>query len=344
MISNLHIRAGERVVVFMLGARSPNYDSFCYSNSYYDPCLVPFYGKYNDYGAVEDCYGIGLEYVVEALRNQLVEMEQGSNPYHDPPAKKDTFNIEQLFELDHEGRLLVADHYSEVRYLKGFLEMSRANLTEKQIESLELHIEREGVKNLGQHVTHVQIHGEVFDYIIDNFKVEDHYYNAKNQFVRREYGFSDILGDLPEYIAKINEKLKEAEAMKKADPTDVKYALWRIRSEMVDLFPWDTANRAARFLRFDSGSESSSRFLINIKELVLSSATKLPPEQFQELLIDLLKAQWFSAFMSMARKTWYKPTGEGSQNDELRGHLTLIGAMQSVIDKQKKEYEEDEEE
>lgn len=334
MISGLHIRAGQPVAVFMLGQRKVHFDSFCYSNSYFDACLLPFYGEYNDYGAVEKCHGVGMNYIVEALRENLVEMEQGSNPYHDPPAKKDTFNIDKLFELDHEGRLLVKDHYSEERYLKAFLEMSRANLTPDQIKSLEYKIKNMGVEDLGQHVTHVQIHADVFNYIIDNFKVEESYRNRKNEYARREYGFAEILADLPAYIDKVYEKIAEAKEMQKADPKDVKYAVWMLRQEMSELFPYDTTNRAARFLRFESSSESSSRFLINFRDLIMTAAAKETPEKFKELLIDMLKGQWISVFMSWSRKAWFKPIGEGSQNDEHRGHRTLIGAIQSVLDKE----------
>jgi hypothetical protein len=345
MISNLHIRAGQPVVVFMLGKKSSSYqESSCYPNAYYDPCYLPFYGEYNDYGAVEKCHGIGVDYVVEALRKNLVEMDQGSNPYHDPPAKKETFNIDQLFELDHEGRLLVANTHGESRYLKAFLEMARSNLTKEQIESIEANIERQGVKYMGQQVTHVQIHGDVFDYIIKNFKIEEHYHNARNQFASRYYGFDDVLADLPAYIDKVNEKLKEVEDMKAGDASELRMAVWMLRSEMSDLFPWDTTNRAARFLRFGEGSESSSRFLVNGKELIISEATKLSPEKYRELLTDLLKGQWIATFMSYTRRCWFKPTGEGSQNDELSGHQTLVNAVQSVLDKEKGEHEQYEEE
>lgn len=346
MISGLHIRAGQKVAVFMLGKKNASFDSFCYPNAYFDPCLLPFYGEYNDYGSVENCHGIGLDYIIEALRKELVEMEQGSNPYHDPPAKKDTFDIDQLFNLDHEGRLLVRNHYSDERYLKAFLEMSRANLTPEQIKSLEIKIERMGVEDMGQHVTHVQIHGDVFDYVLNNFKIEERYQTRKNSYARRDYGFADVVADLPGYIEKIQEKLAEARAMQSADPKDVKYAIWMLRQEMEDLFPYDTPNRAARFLRFESGGESSSRFLISFRDMVMTAAAQLPPEKLTELLTDLLKGQWIATFMSWTRKTWFKPTGEGSQNDEHRGHLALIGAMQHVLDKEKAEraeYEKDEE-
>ena len=54
-VSNLHITAGQDVVVFML-LKNNREKTFCYGNALYDVCPVAFYGKYNDYGAVEHCH------------------------------------------------------------------------------------------------------------------------------------------------------------------------------------------------------------------------------------------------------------------------------------------------
>jgi hypothetical protein len=71
-VSNLHVTAGQDVIVFLL-LKNNEHRSFCYGNALYDICPIPFYGKYNDYGAVEDCTGFGLNIVVEALRERLYE-------------------------------------------------------------------------------------------------------------------------------------------------------------------------------------------------------------------------------------------------------------------------------
>src|SRR5271165_3292639 len=90
VVSNLHIKHGQRVAVFMI-SRKPKMYSYCYNNSYYTLCSLPFYAKYNDYGGGEDCSGPGLPYILDAIRDNLDEMEQGENPYHDIQVKKEGF-------------------------------------------------------------------------------------------------------------------------------------------------------------------------------------------------------------------------------------------------------------
>jgi hypothetical protein len=107
-VTNLPIYAGEEVEVILLKApEMPDAASYCYPYVYHSPLPLTFHGKYDDYGAVEECEGAALDIIIDGIREDLVEMEQGENQYHDIPAKKETFNVEQLFELDHEDRLFV---------------------------------------------------------------------------------------------------------------------------------------------------------------------------------------------------------------------------------------------
>lgn len=77
--------------------------------------LWHFEGEYNDYGAVENCKGTFIPHLLEEIKNQLVEMEQGENQYHDIPVTKQDFNIEKLFDADHEGRLFVKNRYAHLQ-------------------------------------------------------------------------------------------------------------------------------------------------------------------------------------------------------------------------------------
>jgi hypothetical protein len=109
-ITNLPILGGEDVYVMLL-LEGRSYDKYighhCYSNTYYTPLPLMFEGKYNDYGSVESCGGDFLEDIIEIIKDNLFEMEQGENQYHDIAVEKDDFDIELLFDADHEGRLFV---------------------------------------------------------------------------------------------------------------------------------------------------------------------------------------------------------------------------------------------
>lgn len=56
--SNLSIHHGDKVVGFILKPKNdlkPDMGGgYCYPNEMWDPIPVPFYGKYNDYGSMED--------------------------------------------------------------------------------------------------------------------------------------------------------------------------------------------------------------------------------------------------------------------------------------------------
>lgn len=108
-LSNLPIHAGEPVMVFTLVQRNTISD-FCYSTALYSPVLLPFYSEYNDYGAGENSSGIGLPLILDALKENLVEMEQGENKYHDIAVKRDEFDEDKYFQAIHEQRLKVPSH------------------------------------------------------------------------------------------------------------------------------------------------------------------------------------------------------------------------------------------
>lgn len=135
MISNLHIRHGQEVAVFLIGAKEDS-DSYCYSTSYFHPCLVPFYAKYDDYGGGEECSGIGLPYIIDAFKQNLKELDVGENKVHDIAVRRKDFDDKILFEADHEGRLFFETYMG------------------------------------AEQVSAVMVHKDIFDHIINSWTVE----------------------------------------------------------------------------------------------------------------------------------------------------------------------------
>ena len=107
-MTNLPVHAGDDVVVFML-KETPDgkVGDHCYSTNYWEPMGLYFEGKYNDYGGVEECRGVFLPLIVATIQANLFEMDVGENEYHDIAVKAENFDVDQLFEADHEGRLFV---------------------------------------------------------------------------------------------------------------------------------------------------------------------------------------------------------------------------------------------
>lgn len=165
-ISQLHITAGQKVAIFMIEQNGYNeHDEFHYTNGFYNPCLLPFYGEYDDYGGAEDLSGFGLNIVVDAVRNQLVEQDIGENKCHDIAVSRSDFDSEKMFEAMHECRLLSKDYDGSPLQLKR-----------------------------------VMIHNDVFNEIICNWTQQYHYYDKAGEFKTANYSFYDVANSIHSWI------------------------------------------------------------------------------------------------------------------------------------------------
>lgn len=170
-VSNLPIHYGEEVVVFLLTRNKHSFmENFVHIDTYFKPCLLPFYGFYNDYGSVEDCYGAGLPVLIEAVRSKLTEIPLGENPFHDIPAIREELDVEKLFELDHEDRLFISPG-------------TNGDST-----------------NWGLKTVHVQIKRSVFDYILENWSFETY---VGEEYKPQTFKFQDAYSDLEEFYKKL---------------------------------------------------------------------------------------------------------------------------------------------
>lgn len=106
-ITNLPIMDSDEVYVLVLQKGIEESPSLCYPTAYWTPGIFFFEGKYNDYGGAKDCHGPLMDYVVDGIRDILFEFEVGDNEYHDIAVKKEGFDVEMLFEANHEDRLYV---------------------------------------------------------------------------------------------------------------------------------------------------------------------------------------------------------------------------------------------
>lgn len=105
-LSGLHIFYDTPVNVFLL-ERVNDIEDMCYGTCLYRPLLLPFYSHYNDYGAGENSSGPFLDVIMDSLKAELIEVEQGENEYHDIAVKKDEWNEELFWEAIHKRRLQI---------------------------------------------------------------------------------------------------------------------------------------------------------------------------------------------------------------------------------------------
>jgi len=339
-VSNLHVTAGTPVTVFML-LENKETKSFCYGNALYDLCPIPFYGKYNDYGAVEDCNGFGMNIVVEAIRGRIYEFGQGPNSCHDTVVNKDNFGIDMLFEADHEDRLGIQElrSWNTDQYQQGALERLRQENGLTDSQQFELDRLAAKIKQIDtfRRVTHVIIHGGVFKNIIEKWYIEDYVGDSKgNKGYNNNYihlYFKDLVDSIPEYIDK---KKKEVEEAKKED--DPRLAGMMRRISWRD--DWNSPNLATKWIgSFDSG-ESSGYGLIRIKENINDYIDAEDWDGLTSFIKEILTTAWVNSFMRYTRKVWTKQSGMGSQAQEADGYILLANTVLDILKAEKDEYDE----
>ena len=341
-VSNLHITNNQRVAVFML-LENKNKKSFCYNNAAYDICPIPFYGNYNDYGAVEDCEGFGLTVVVEAIRAQLYKFGQGDNECHDCEVTKENFDIEKLFEADAEDRLGIEyhDYWNADDYARRALDERRLErgLTESQQYELDRLASKIKKEDNFRRVTHVIIHGDVFDSIMQKWYIEEYvgkdngkhgYENSYNHVY-----FKDIEDSIPAYIA--DKKAKYEQSKKESNPS-----LTRLLSGMRgEADTWKSANYATKWLNHFSRDANGVWGLIDVKECVDAFIEAEAWDDLAAFVKEALIGAWINMFMVHTRKLWTQQSGMGSQSNEGTPYILLADTVKAILEAEKAEYDRD---
>jgi hypothetical protein len=331
-ISNLHIKAGQKVAVFLLVENKFDPD-YCYNNTLYSPCIFPFYGENDSYGGVEDTYGVARDAVVEALRNQLYERELGRNEYHDIAVAKDEFDIEKLFEADHENRLGIVHPLSDFGMAES-MELVRQRMETTPDENLKKVLqealddfEKEKKDNEARphlEVHHVQIHGDVFDDILAHYYVKDYHHNkTTGAFEHHKIFYADLVKLLPELIARMRDNYK---VMK----------ISGIRSVTSDK---DEESSGWGFLSLlNQDGISVYPALLTVDEVLQKLfAENADDATIEAWLTEAVKGMWINIFMSRTRKIWQVQCGRGSQSEEHRGYEILNDSMQKILAAEKAE-------
>lgn len=338
-ISNLHVTAGQKVTVFML-AENKESKSFCYGNAMYDVYPIPFYGEYNDYGAVENCHGFGLPILLDAIKERLYEFGTGPNSCHDIAVNKENFDIDMLFTADHEDRLGIqnANRWNSDEY--DFKELYKKRLENGLTASQEFELDRlaNKIKKIDtfRRVTHVIIHGDIFNDIMTKWYIESYVGNGGgdtgygNNYVH--VYFKDIENSIPEYVAA---KKKVYEALLAEENPNLKLALLRFS----DREDWDNPNLVSKWIRVFDGGESNAFGPMYVKEYIREYIEKEDWAGMAAFLKEILTAAWVNTFMSYTRKAWSKQVGLGSQNADHIGYEVLIQSMADIIAAEKAEHE-----
>lgn len=309
VVSNLHIKSGApTVALLMLKNEKPSANN-CYANAYFNPCLLPFYGKYDGHGGVLECTGPGLPYLCSALEHDIYEVK--TKDYY---LASDSFSLEDMFKanLDQNLGLRAQKKHNEesriiyeytARQKKGYIMTPSEKM---QYESALNTLEEDSC--FFQQLKLVHIHFDIFADILRGYTINHKHY-------------SDIVEVLPHLVSKL----------KKGAP------LWQALTfeEEVDNLSWLIIE-----LLFSSSMDLKPVVMdmrVLLQELIDKNATS---EHIIEVFAEALKIYWVNAFMNQTRKIWILPSGEGTENDSHKSYELLLGSMQKVLAEEKNHWEE----
>lgn len=348
-ISNLHITAGQDVVVLLLG-KNHSEKSACYSNMLYEVCPMPFYGKYDDYGGVEECHGVGLDFVVTAMKSQLYKFGQGANEFHDIEVNRDNFDIVKLFEADHEERLGIDEprYWNPDEYAHRQLQ-NEENLSDSQQYELDRLANKIKKVDGFRRVTHIQIHAEIFRHIMEKWYITEYLGQGKGDFgyknSYRKLYFSDIVGSIPEYIERMKKAVEDEEETRESlkDANLTKEQRHRLTKILLrDIFEYNDPCLAGRWMEgMKRVGEGSPWFLIDPQEITSGFFASGNWEKLAAVVKDMLSIAWLNAFMASTRRMWVPTIGAGSQNSETLGYKVLANAVLETLEEERKQYLKD---
>jgi hypothetical protein len=305
MISRMPVHSGEEVVSIFLAQRPPEMvDSHrCYVHALYDPLPFLIYGEYNDYGALENFTGPQDDVVVDWFKNNVLEMDQGDNPVHDIPVKRDELTMDLIYEIDHEGRLFVEfDTY--------------------------LH------KGLRRAVDHIVIKKSLFDRILDETILDSYQSTGYHH-----YKFQDLLWNIDGAVQWLKDYWRPYDPNDESLSPKLRVALMMASVRELDQLVHGTWHNTdippqCAWLRKREWHGLPDPFVTAFKNADF--------EQAKVLLIERLKFSWLEAWLAYARHWWQVPGNTGGQEDQFEYHEMLGRFMLDEIKRRKHEYDEEE--
>lgn len=309
-LTGLHIRHGEKVLVFVLEKNTDVTDR-CYTTSFWHPLIVPFYSEYNDYGGGENSSGVGLPLILDNIKKQMVEREQGDNSCHDIPVTAADFDEDMFFESVHESRLAIKARYG---------------------------IGRDPVD-----IDFAMIRKDAVDLLLKGWRQEQYVGNGagtqgwENNYI--EYCFDDIVADSKVWLDMCAESIAERnEQFAAGDRKACQQAALQHMHNVNGEFEDGSKNLAAVYLRADNYRYSS---ILRAKDTVLELLEQGDRPGARALLTDALVGFHIDAFMESTRKNWHPGGHEGSQNDDHGGYRMLCKITNELLDIESAERDDD---
>lgn len=174
-LSNLSVGAGTDVALMTLIQTEPSMGS-CQPTEHYYPAPVMIYGKYDDYGGMEECHGSEIDYLLkEFVDNQTLE---------------DTVSVEEFTRFGDQGKL----HFI-LRNVGTF------------------HNSLKGKENPRISVQHVVINMRILERFLDQYYFTDYHIlkDSEKPITQDNYipiNYEFVCNLIPAYITKLRAHIK----------------------------------------------------------------------------------------------------------------------------------------
>jgi hypothetical protein len=325
-LSSLPIISGEDVYVFPIVESYR--DSFCYATALYNPTIIPFRAKYNDYGAGEECSGVALDMIMDGVRKNLIELEVGENEYHDIAVKREGFDVNTFFEVVHEKRLRVLNllraYPDQPKYKEVFFTMIRKDIVDRLWNEWTFDMWK------GKDIT-----------VPEGFETDDYYF--------KNVTYAKLAGLIPEFMEfcanKKSPQLGSVNDIIKDDDPDGQ----KKRNILTDLFMRQYFFEGSRDHMlsdifghaFGTGYAGGGfAHIVNFSNPVLDKYFSGDKEGAYELMREALLGKMVNSFMEATRKVWLPVMHQGSQSEEYDEYRILNKIMTDVMDDREKEYDD----
>jgi hypothetical protein len=316
-LSGLPITHGTEMYVFPIVESYR--DSFCYSTALYRPSVLPFRAEYNDYGAGENCSGIGLDLLIAGIRDRLVEMDVGENQYHDIAVKSEGFDVDQFFEACHKRRL---EFKNPMRSYKGysdtlavFFTMVRKDIADRLWAEWKFDIWKPvGIKETPT-----------------GFESDQYYIKGVT--------YARLAETVEEYMQQRQTELAENTKDLTQDSKDffVSHLFFQQPYEEQDHILCGTMSRI-----FGDVSEGGFAGFFDLKNKVLEEYLKGNTKYACDLIRECLLGHMVNSFMESTRKVWLPPMHQGSQSECLDEYRLMNRLVDDAIAERNRMFEEHE--
>lgn len=311
-LSNLSIGCGEEMALMTLIRTSLEMGAYAAVEHYY-PAPVMIYGKYDDYGGMENCHGSEINYLLsEFVDNHTLE---------------DTVDIEEFTRLGDQGSLYFSD-------INTF------------------HDKLKGNKNAGIPVQHVVIKLRVLERFLEQYYFTDYHILKdpeqeinKDNYVPINYEY--LCNSIPAYIEKLKtyyaENSRLAVNTKKVGQSVSLFS--NLIFNPVPEINRDNPNIMGQWLHFFAKDVGVDFFKKSYTDRIQALAEANKDEELTSCLQEFCKYIMIYSYMNFSRRVYIRPQCSSQETDpiahKLMAEITLAEIEQQRIDWEKEDFPND---